>query len=98
MRSTPTNFALAAALAAAVGMATSAAAQAPAADREKCYGIAMAGKNDCASTGNNSCAGTSKADFDRGAWKYVATGTCTNMEVTLRDGTKRKGSLQPIRG
>ena len=36
----------------------------------KCYGIAKAGENDCASTGNNSCAGTSKVDNDPMAWKY----------------------------
>ncbi|MGE0745514.1 MAG: DUF2282 domain-containing protein [Rhodospirillales bacterium] len=99
MPSNTTSLAVAAALAAAVGFAASATAQTPAADaKEKCYGISLAGKNDCASTGNNSCAGLSKVDHDRGAWKYVATGTCANMEVTLKNGSKRKGSLQPIRG
>jgi len=99
MPSNTTSLAVAAALAAAVGFAASATAQTPAADaKERCYGIAMAGKNDCAATGNNSCAGTSKMNFDKGAWKYVAAGTCTSMEVTLTDGSKRKGSLQPIRG
>jgi uncharacterized membrane protein len=46
---------------------------------EKCYGIAKAGKNDCASTGNNSCAGTSKADADPRAWLYVPAGYCERI-------------------
>lgn len=49
-------------------------------DAEKCYGVAKAGKNDCASTGNNSCAGTSKADGDPGAWIYVPVGTCEKLD------------------
>jgi len=46
---------------------------------EKCYGIAKAGKNDCASTGNNSCAGTSKLDADPNAWVFVPTGYCERI-------------------
>jgi len=46
---------------------------------EKCYGIAKAGKNDCASTGNNSCAGTSRADADPRAWIYVPAGYCERI-------------------
>jgi uncharacterized membrane protein len=56
----------------------------------------MAGKNDCAATGSNSCAGTSKADYDAKAWKYVAKGSCAKMEVTLKDGKKRMGTLAPM--
>ncbi|WP_295636561.1 DUF2282 domain-containing protein [uncultured Methylibium sp.] len=45
--------------------------------KEKCYGIAKAGQNDCANlSGSHSCAGQSKADNDSGEWKYVAKGTC----------------------
>lgn len=51
------------------------AADAPGAAGEKCYGVAMKGKNDCAS-GANSCAGTSKADYQSDAWKHVPAGTC----------------------
>ena len=54
------------------------------------------GKNDCAATGNNSCAGQAKADYDAKAWKYVAKGSCMAMEVTLKDGMKRKGTLAPM--
>jgi uncharacterized membrane protein len=90
-------LALATAVTAAAALSVPASAQ-EAGEKEKCFGVSLAGKNDCASTGNNSCAGTSKADFDKGAWKYVAKGTCTSMEVTLKDGSKRKGSLDPIKG
>lgn len=48
--------------------------------KEKCYGIAKAGQNDCANlSGSHSCAGQSKADLDAGEWKYVAKGTCDKM-------------------
>lgn len=46
---------------------------------EKCFGIAKAGHNDCGSTGNNSCAATSKRDSDRGAWLYMPAGTCNKI-------------------
>ena len=58
--------------AASVGTASAAAA-----DKEKCYGIAKAGQNDCAAAnGAHSCAGQSKADNGAAEWKYVAKGTC----------------------
>ncbi len=48
--------------------------------KEKCYGIAKAGQNDCANlAGTHSCAGQSKVDGDPGEWKYVAKGTCKQM-------------------
>jgi uncharacterized membrane protein len=46
---------------------------------EHCYGIAKAGKNDCASVGNNSCGGTSKLDRDPKAWIYVPEGYCERI-------------------
>ena len=50
------------------------------ASKEKCYGIAKAGSNDCASaTGSHSCAGTATKDKDQGDWKYVEKGTCEKM-------------------
>jgi uncharacterized membrane protein len=75
---------LATLFAAAVTAPTFAPAQAgpapePTFSAEKCYGIAKAGKNDCASTGNNSCAGTSKLDADPNAWVYVPTGYCERI-------------------
>jgi uncharacterized membrane protein len=92
------SFFLAATVAAAIASATAAQAQgaAPAAAKDKCFGVSMAGKNDCASAGNNSCAGTSKADYEGKAWKFVEKGTCDKMEVKLKDGTARKGSLSAL--
>lgn len=89
--------ALAAALTAALAIAAT-PASADDKDMEKCYGISKAGGNDCASEGSNSCAGTSKADFDGKAWKLVKKGTCASTEITLPDGKKRTGSLEPISG
>lgn len=66
------------ALMAALSLASAAQAGADK-DMEKCYGIAKAGKNDCASTGFNSCAGTAKADGDKGAWILVPKGTCDKL-------------------
>ncbi len=46
-------------------------------DKEKCYGVAKAGQNDCASaSGSHSCSGQAKADMSKDEWKYVAKGTC----------------------
>ncbi len=60
-------------------------------EKEKCYGISMAGKNDCAAGPGTTCAGTSKADYQGNAWKYVAKGTCTTMKTP-----KGMGSLKAI--
>ena len=47
------------------------------AGKEKCYGIAKAGQNDCANlSGSHSCAGQAKVDKSPEEWKYVAKGTC----------------------
>jgi uncharacterized membrane protein len=88
------------ALAGAFATALSLAAQPTLAadDQEKCFGIAKATENDCASEGSNTCAGTSKVDYDGSAWKLVPKGTCTTTEVLLPDGKTRKGSLEAIKG
>jgi uncharacterized membrane protein len=53
---------------------------APDATKDKCFGVAKAGQNDCASaTGSHSCAGTATKDKDAGDWKYVEKGTCEKM-------------------
>ncbi|MBV6320100.1 DUF2282 domain-containing protein [Duganella violaceipulchra] len=68
--------ALATVCAASVGTASAAAASASA-EKEKCFGIAKAGQNDCAAAnGAHSCAGQSKTDNGAAEWKYVAKGTC----------------------
>ncbi len=46
---------------------------------EKCYGVSMAGKNDCAAGPGTTCAGTSKVDYQGNAWKYVPAGTCEKI-------------------
>lgn len=69
----------AAALALALGTALALAqapAQAQSADKEKCFGVALKGKNDCAAGPGTSCAGTSVRDFQGNAWKLVAQGSC----------------------
>ncbi len=48
---------------------------------EKCYGVAMAGKNDCKAGAGTSCAGTSKMDYQANAWKNVPVGTCTTIKT-----------------
>ncbi|HEX7686059.1 MAG TPA: DUF2282 domain-containing protein [Burkholderiaceae bacterium] len=53
---------------------------APQPGKDKCFGVAKAGQNDCASaTGSHSCAGTATKDNDPGDWKYVDKGTCEKM-------------------
>ena len=52
--------------------------------KEKCYGIANAGKNDCAANGHT-CAAQATADKDPKEWKYVAKGSCLKMGGTLTD-------------
>jgi len=51
-----------------------------AAGKEKCYGVALAGQNDCANlAGTHSCAGQSTIDNDKGEWKIVEKGTCSTL-------------------
>jgi uncharacterized membrane protein len=64
-------------IAAALGLALSQnALAAESTEKEKCFGVAMKGKNDCAAGPGTSCAGTSKVDFQSDAWKYVPKGSC----------------------
>ncbi|GAA0237100.1 DUF2282 domain-containing protein [Marinomonas primoryensis] len=72
-----------ASLALALGTAVAISAvsvPAQAASKEKCYGVALAGQNDCAAGPGTSCAGTSKADYQANAWKLVPAGSCVDME------------------
>ena len=71
-------------------VATPAVAQ----EKEKCYGIAAAGQNDCANlSGSHSCAGQSKVSVDAGEWKYVAKGTCAEMKGMTADAAKAKSKM-----
>lgn len=83
--------ALAGSFAAALAIAAT-PATAQKADQEKCYGVSLAGKNDCAAGPGTTCAGTSKVDYQGNAWKLVPKGTCTTMSTP-----KGKGSLEPIK-
>ena len=65
---------------AAVCIAGMGAAHAADAEKEKCFGIAKSGQNDCATAnGSHSCAGQAKKDQDPNEWKYVAKGTCDKV-------------------
>ncbi|KAA0974016.1 DUF2282 domain-containing protein [Pseudomonas sp. ANT_H12B] len=72
--------ALVLALGSALSMAAVSTAQAASADMEKCFGVSLKGKNDCAAGAGTTCAGTSKTDFQADAWKLVPKGTCATSE------------------
>lgn len=79
------------ALASALALGVVAQAQAQDKAKEKCFGIAKAGQNDCANlSGTHSCAGQSKVDNDPGEWKYVAAGTCKSMKGMTAEEAKMK--------
>jgi len=59
---------------------------------EKCYGVALAGKNDCAAGAGTTCAGTSKVDYQANAWSNIPAGTCTTIKTP-----KGTGSLTPVK-
>ncbi len=81
---------LAASVAAAIAAAS--AAPASAADaKEKCYGVALKGQNDCAAGPGTTCAGTSKVDYQQNAWKLVPAGTCETMKTPNGHGTLTQG-------
>jgi uncharacterized membrane protein len=81
-----------AALSAAAAIATTpATAAAPA--KEKCYGISLKGKNDCAAGPGTSCAGTSTTNYQGNAWKYVNAGSCVKMGGSL---TAKAGNAKPV--
>ena len=71
----------------ALGAAGGTAIAAEQANQEKCFGVAKAGENDCAS-GNHACAGHATKDKDPGDWKMVANGTCEKMGGKLSAGKK----------
>ncbi|RXF68518.1 BufA1 family periplasmic bufferin-type metallophore [Hansschlegelia zhihuaiae] len=89
------NAALAGSLLAAlsaVSLAGPASAEDKMAGKEKCYGVALKGQNDCAAGPGTTCAGTSKVDYQGNAWKAVPKGTCSAMKTP-----KGMGSLGAIK-
>jgi uncharacterized membrane protein len=71
-------------------LAAGTAVPAQAAGKEKCYGVAAAGQNDCANlAGTHSCAGQSSIDNDPGEFKIVAKGTCLDLGGLKKAEAKR---------
>ncbi len=85
--------ALSATLAGSLALALAGAAYAqsgpakPQPGADKCYGIALAGKNDCAAGAGTTCAGTNAVDYNPKAWKYVAKGTCEGIKTPKGHGS-----------
>ena len=94
MSNTTKTIVLATAVASAVaGIAGNATAQ----EHEKCYGVSLAGENDCAAGPGTTCAGTSTVDYQGNAWTLVPAGTCGDIELpVMADGTERMGSLEAL--
>lgn len=94
MSNTTKTLALAGAVATAIaGLATTASAQ----SQVKCYGVSLAGENDCAAGPGTTCAGTSTVDYQGNAWTLVDEGTCETAELpAMEDGTERMGSLEEL--
>jgi uncharacterized membrane protein len=95
MSNTVKAFAVAGAVAAALTAVSTTTASAQA--KEKCYGVSLAGKNDCAAGPGTTCAGTSTVDYQGNAWTLVDAGSCTTMELPKQaDGSARAGSLEAL--
>ena len=87
---------LAASIAAALTMSAG-HANAQSTAMEKCFGVSLAGKNDCAAGPGTSCAGSSTIDYQGNAWTLVPAGTCAAIELpAMADGTARMGSLEEL--
>ena len=94
MSNTLKTVAVAGAVAAALAAHTTTAS---AASQEKCYGVSLAGENDCAAGPGTTCAGTSTVDYQGNAWTLVDAGTCDSIDLpAMADGTMRKGSLEAL--
>jgi uncharacterized membrane protein len=85
------SVALAGSLAAALATISVKSNAAEASAKEKCFGISLAGKNDCAAGPGTTCAATNKVDYNGHAWRLVPAGTCVTMTTPFGPG-----SLEPI--
>ena len=90
------SMVLASALLAASTLASVDVAGAAQAGKEKCYGISLAGENDCAAGPGTTCAGTSTVDYQGNAWTLVPAGTCEDITLTTADGREIGGSLEEL--
>jgi len=79
MKNLNKSIAVTSAITAALLLASTGPAVAQGANMEKCFGIAKAGKNDCAAGPGTSCAGTSTTDAQGNAWMLVPAGTCDKI-------------------
>ena len=79
-------------MASAAPLTKAEAAAATAAHKEKCYGVALKGQNDCAAGPGTTCQGTSVKDFQSDSWKFVQGGTCASLDIP----GGRHGSLKPL--
>ena len=86
-RTAITAATLACSLAAALATAAKAGPAPVQPGADKCYGIALAGKNDCAAGAGTSCAGTQAVDYDPHQWKNVAKGTCEGTTTPKGHGS-----------
>jgi len=86
-----TSLALAGAVAAAISSLPK-AASADSSTKEKCFGVALRGMNDCAAGPGTTCAGTSKVDYQGNAWKLVPKGSRAATNTPLGSG-----SLEPTK-
>jgi uncharacterized membrane protein len=82
----------------AVALSTGATQPANAQAKEKCYGISLAGQNDCAAGPGTTCAGTSVIDYQGNAWSLVPAGDCAKYGIEEQTAgfelpDDRKGSL-----
>ena len=86
-----------AALLGAIATASIAAGGAHAMEQEKCFGVSLAGQNDCAAGPGTTCAGTSTVDYQGNAWTLVDAGTCAEIELpAMAGGSARMGSLEEL--
>ena len=60
--------------------------------KEKCFGVALVGKNDCAAGPGTTCAGTSKKNYQGNAWKFVPAGTC--LKTKSKSSPTKFGKLE----
>ena len=91
----PNALAVAGAVAAALTGSTVSPVLADA--KEKCFGVSLAGENDCAAGAGTTCAGTSTVDYQGNAWTLVDAGTCAEIDLpATADGTPRTGSLEEL--
>ena len=86
-----TTTVVVASLATALSLIGAVSASAADAKKEKCYGVALKGQNDCAAGAGTTCAGTSKVDYQQNSWKLVPAGSCVTMTTPKGHGTLTQG-------